>query len=55
MIDLLKHEALAHVDKLQMISISCLKNLKKEIEVFKENEDLNNFQRWIVNKRYYLN
>ena len=52
MVHLLKQEALVHGDKLQMLSIKRLQNLKNEIELFKENEDLNGFQNWIVNNMY---
>lgn len=54
MADLLKQEALIHGDKLQMLSIKCLQNLKSEMELFKKDEGLNGFQRWIVNNLYKL-
>jgi hypothetical protein len=44
MVKVLKQEALVHGDKLQMIPIKHLQNVKNEIEFSKENEDLNGFQ-----------
>lgn len=52
MVHLLKQEALLHGDKLQILSIKRVQNLKNEIELFKKNEDLNGFQKWIVNNLY---
>lgn len=52
MVHLLKQEALVHGEKLQMLSIKCLQDLKIEIEHFKKNEQLNNFQNWIVENLY---
>jgi len=52
MIELLKQKARVHGDKLQIIPIQRLQNLKDEIEAFKENEDLNGFQTWIVTGLY---
>lgn len=52
MIELLRQEALEHGDKLQVIPIKRLQSIKKEIEAFKEKEDLNGFQKWIVNDLY---
>jgi epoxyqueuosine reductase len=54
MIDLFKKEALLHGDKLQILSIKCLQNLKTELEFFEKREDLNSFQKWIVNDMYVL-
>ncbi|MBP7175349.1 MAG: hypothetical protein KBA53_03880 [Thermoclostridium sp.] len=50
--DLLKHEAVMQADKLHIIDISHLQDLKKEIEQFSQNEELNGFQQWIVNSLY---
>ena len=52
MVHLLKQEALVHGEKLQILSINRLQNLKSEIELFKKNGDLNEFQKWIVNNLY---
>ncbi len=52
MINELKQEAMLHGDKLQVIPIKRLQSIKNEIDVFKENEDLNGFQNWIVNDLY---
>jgi epoxyqueuosine reductase len=52
MIELLKHEILKHGDKFQILSIERLKDLKKDIEDFKNNEDLNGFQKYIANSLY---
>jgi len=52
--NLLKQEALSHGDKLQVISIKSLKKLSEEIYQFKESEELNNFQKWIVNNLYKM-
>jgi epoxyqueuosine reductase len=52
MIELLRQEALEHGDKLQIIPIDRLPSIKKEIEAFREQEDLNGFQKWIVNNLY---
>jgi epoxyqueuosine reductase len=54
MMKLLMQEASVHGDKLQMISIKHLHSIKNEIELFKENEALNGFQKWIVNDMYKL-
>ncbi|MBN1873489.1 MAG: hypothetical protein JXA33_04600 [Anaerolineae bacterium] len=52
MIKQLKQEASVHGDKLQIIPVQRLRSIKDEIEIFKENEDLNGFQKWIVNDLY---
>lgn len=52
MINLLKQEALLHGDKLQILPVNCLQRLKKEIDAFAENENLNGFQKWIINNLY---
>ena len=52
MIDLLKKEAFTYGDSLQVVSIRCLEYLKKEVEVFEKNEEINRFQKWIVDNIY---
>ena len=52
MIKLLEQEALRNGDKLKIISIKRLQSLKSEINSFQEDEELNGFQRWIVNDMY---
>jgi epoxyqueuosine reductase len=52
MVHLLKQEALVHGEKLTMLSIKRLQNLKNEIERFRKHEELNGFQQWIVNHMY---
>jgi epoxyqueuosine reductase len=52
MVELLKQEILMHGDKFQILSIERLKDLKKDIEDFKNNEDLNGFQKYITNCLY---
>ncbi|MBH1942100.1 4Fe-4S binding protein [Mobilitalea sibirica] len=44
--------ATSHGDRLKVIPIDRLQDLKLTIEQFKENEDLNNFQQWIIDKLY---
>lgn len=44
--------AFEHGDRLKIISIECLKELKEVIENFKNQEELNDFQKWIVNEMY---
>lgn len=51
--DLLRAEVAAHGDKLQMIEVHRLNDLKKEIDQFSQNEELNGFQQWIVNNIYH--
>jgi epoxyqueuosine reductase len=52
MIDLLKAEAAAHGDKLQIVAVTHLNDLRKELEHFSQSEELNGFQQWIVNSLY---
>jgi epoxyqueuosine reductase len=52
MVELLKQEILMHGDKFQILSIERLKDLKKDIEDFKNKEDLNGFQKYITNSLY---
>ena len=49
---LLKDLALKHGDKLQVVSPDRLHDLKNDIERFAESEELNGFQKWIVNDLY---
>lgn len=44
--------AIEHGDRLKVISIEHLKELREIIENFKEHEELNDFQKWIVNEKY---
>lgn len=48
----LEKAALEHDDRLKVISIKRLKELKEIIDRFKEQEELNGFQKWIVNDLY---
>lgn len=50
--NLLKNEALIHGDRLQIIAPHHLKDLKNDINTFARNEELNGFQKWIVNDLY---
>lgn len=52
MVNLLKQEILKHGDQCKMLSIERLKDIEKDIDSFKENEDLNDFQQYIVNDIY---
>jgi epoxyqueuosine reductase len=52
MINKLKQEAAKHGDKLQLISINRLQSIQHEIESFKEHEELNGFQKWIITDLY---
>jgi len=52
MIKMLKEEAVEHGDKLQLIPIERLLNLHHELQAFEENEELNGFQKWIINDLY---
>ncbi len=51
---LLKEEAKKHGDRVQIISIEHLADLKEELEDFKNSEELNGFQQWIVNDLYHF-
>lgn len=44
--------AIEHGDRLKVISIEHLKELRRIIENFKDQEELNDFQKWIINKLY---
>ena len=54
MIELLKKEIASYGDRYRIVSIKCLNDLKREINNFIKNEDLNNFQKYIVNSLYKL-
>ncbi len=44
--------ATQHGDRLKVISIEHLKELREITEDFKEQEELNDFQKWIINELY---
>ncbi|MDP4093209.1 MAG: 4Fe-4S double cluster binding domain-containing protein [Bacillota bacterium] len=52
MVNILKQEALLHGDRLEILPVERLQDLKGEIDVFENSEKLNNFQKWIVNRLY---
>jgi epoxyqueuosine reductase len=52
MIESLNVWAMDHAVKLQLIAINRLQDIQTELRVFKENEDLNGFQKWIINDLY---
>jgi len=52
MIESLKQQSLQHGEKLQIIPVSRLRNIRTELEAFRENEDLNGFQKWILSDKY---
>lgn len=52
MIASLKQWAAEHGNQLQVIPIGRLQDVQGELETFRENEDLNGFQKWIVNGMY---
>lgn len=54
MIESLKKEIVEHGDKCRIISIERLNDIKSDIESFMKNENLNQFQKYIVNKLYKL-
>jgi epoxyqueuosine reductase len=43
-----------HGDRVQFINVKYLKELKEELKEFTESEELNDFQRWIINDLYSL-
>jgi epoxyqueuosine reductase len=45
-------EALVHGEKIQLIPIHRLQSIQHELESFTTNEDVNDFQKWIVNDLY---
>lgn len=52
MVDDLKRTAEKNGDRLQVVPIRYLKNLKDEIMQFQQEQELNGFQKWIVNDLY---
>lgn len=54
MIETLKRDAAAGGDKLQVLSIERLKSVRTELDAFKAKEELNGFQKWIVDDMYDL-
>ena len=54
MVNMLKQEAKAHGDRLQVIPVERLQDLKDGIAKFKSEYELNSFQQWIVNDMYQL-
>lgn len=51
----LKEVAERHGDRLQIVSINHLEDLKKELEEFRQTESLNDFQKWIMENLYDFN
>jgi epoxyqueuosine reductase len=51
---ILKEEAKKHGDRLQIIPVEHLADLKEELEEFKISEELNGFQKWIINDLYHF-
>lgn len=52
MIEQLEKVALKHGDKLSILPIEKIVDLKNDIVAFKEKTQLNNFQKWIVDNKY---
>jgi epoxyqueuosine reductase len=52
MIDALQQWAELHGDKLQPIPIGRLQDIKAELEVFSQTQELNGFQKWIISDLY---
>jgi len=52
MVDSLKQWAAVHGDKLQIVPIRRLQDMKIELEAFREKEELNGFQKWIIHNLY---
>lgn len=50
--DALRKEVIRHGDKVHIIPVERLSDLKQEIKIFAESEELNGFQQWIINKLY---
>jgi epoxyqueuosine reductase len=50
--NLLKDEAIIHGDRLQIVSLHHVCDLKDDIELFAQSEILNDFQKWIINDLY---
>jgi hypothetical protein len=55
MIETIMQWALDHSEKMQIIPVKRLQDIRNEIEVFKKNEDLNGFQQWITTDLYKFN
>jgi epoxyqueuosine reductase len=51
-INALKQEASAHGDRLRVVPAGHIQSLREEIALFQEQNDLNDFQKWIVNDLY---
>ncbi len=49
---LLEEEAIRHGDRVRIVSVKHLEDLKNNIEHFKNAEELNGFQKWIANEMY---
>jgi epoxyqueuosine reductase len=41
--------------KTAIVPFSCFENLKEDFKEFSKRQDLNDFQKWIINERYVLN
>lgn len=54
MFDLLNQEVSKHGDKFRIVPIERLNDLKKDIEEFRNNEDLNGFQKYITSGLYQM-
>ncbi|HEX2946677.1 MAG TPA: 4Fe-4S double cluster binding domain-containing protein [Clostridia bacterium] len=50
--NLLKNEAVKHGDRLQIIPSRRIADLKNDLDTFARGEELNGFQKWIVNSLY---
>lgn len=50
--NILKDESILHGDRLQVVDVKRLSDLHTEIDNFKNCEELNGFQQWIVNDLY---
>lgn len=48
----IKEEAMRYGDRLQLINVKHLEDLRSEINTFQQVEELNGFQKWIVNELY---
>ena len=52
MVDSLKQWAARHGDKVQIIPVSRLQDVKAELEIFSQTAQLNGFQKWIISDLY---
>ena len=50
--NLLKSEAIRHGDRLQIIASHRVQDLESDIKQFAQSEELNDFQRWIIDDLY---